>query len=201
MYSHCNICNIPIYFCNIYIKQLQHTSETLETLSNIRLQHAVSTNISLLLGRMKARRCVEFTDVNLACGVELATPVEKAVAGPMEKAAIGLHTVRVERELCVGEFHPGHRELCAGELRPSHGELGRRSVRCAWADSARVAVRCTRTSSTPIAMSWAASALGETSAGGRGEHGMSMAFAPVVHRELHRWSVHYVRCFFYQKLR
>jgi hypothetical protein len=27
MYSHCNICNIPIYFYNIYTKHLQHISE------------------------------------------------------------------------------------------------------------------------------------------------------------------------------
>jgi hypothetical protein len=30
MYSHYNMCNIPIYFCNINIQHLQHTSETLE---------------------------------------------------------------------------------------------------------------------------------------------------------------------------
>jgi hypothetical protein len=28
VYSHCNVCNISIYFCNIYTKHLQHTSET-----------------------------------------------------------------------------------------------------------------------------------------------------------------------------
>ena len=32
VYSHCNICNIPIYFCNIDIKHLQHTFNTPETL-------------------------------------------------------------------------------------------------------------------------------------------------------------------------
>ena len=32
VYSHCNICNILIYFCNIRMKHLQHISETLETL-------------------------------------------------------------------------------------------------------------------------------------------------------------------------
>jgi hypothetical protein len=26
-----NICNIPIYFCNIHIKHLQHNSKTFET--------------------------------------------------------------------------------------------------------------------------------------------------------------------------
>ena len=31
VYSHCNICNIPIYFCNVHIKHLQHISETLGT--------------------------------------------------------------------------------------------------------------------------------------------------------------------------
>jgi hypothetical protein len=32
VYSHCNICNILIYFCNIDEKHLQHTSKTSETL-------------------------------------------------------------------------------------------------------------------------------------------------------------------------
>jgi hypothetical protein len=31
MYSHCSIRNIPFYFCNIHIKHLQHTFETLKT--------------------------------------------------------------------------------------------------------------------------------------------------------------------------
>jgi hypothetical protein len=41
----------------------------------------------------------------------------------------------------------------------------------------------------------------KTKLGLSGEHKMSRASAPVGHRELHRWSVHYARCFFYQKLR
>jgi hypothetical protein len=32
MYSHCNIYNIPIYFCNIHMKHLQHTPRTSKTL-------------------------------------------------------------------------------------------------------------------------------------------------------------------------
>jgi hypothetical protein len=43
VYSHCNICNIQIYFCNIHKKHLQHafkTPETFETYAcNMRLQH------------------------------------------------------------------------------------------------------------------------------------------------------------------
>jgi len=41
MYIRYHICNIPIYFCNIYMKHLQHFSETSETLENIRLEHAL----------------------------------------------------------------------------------------------------------------------------------------------------------------
>ena len=41
VYKYYNICNIPIYFCNIYMKHLQHFSETSETLENIRLEHAL----------------------------------------------------------------------------------------------------------------------------------------------------------------
>jgi hypothetical protein len=32
VYSHFNMCNILIYFCNINIKHLQYTSETSKTL-------------------------------------------------------------------------------------------------------------------------------------------------------------------------
>ena len=29
VYSHCNMCSIPIYFCNIKIKYLQHLDENI----------------------------------------------------------------------------------------------------------------------------------------------------------------------------
>lgn len=45
-YNYCSICDIPIYFCNIRMKDLQHpdeTSETLETYScNMCFQRAMS---------------------------------------------------------------------------------------------------------------------------------------------------------------
>jgi hypothetical protein len=48
-----------IYFCNIQIKHLQHTSETAKTLEayacNMHFQH----NITLLLGQIEARRFTE----------------------------------------------------------------------------------------------------------------------------------------------
>jgi hypothetical protein len=50
VYSHCNICNIPIYFCNIHIKQLQHTSETSETFKtyacNLRFQQKAGRRVA-----------------------------------------------------------------------------------------------------------------------------------------------------------
>jgi hypothetical protein len=53
-----------IYFCNIHMKHLQRTSETSEAIEiysrNLCFQH----NISLLLDRMEARRCVVFTGVS-----------------------------------------------------------------------------------------------------------------------------------------
>jgi hypothetical protein len=54
LYSHYNMCNIPIYFCNVDIQHLQHISKISETLKtyycNMRFQHS----ICLLLGRMEA---------------------------------------------------------------------------------------------------------------------------------------------------
>jgi hypothetical protein len=64
-------------------------------------------NISLLLGRMEASRSVEFIGVEHAGGAEITALVEKAMTGPLEKAATGLHIARpavtVERcKLCAG---------------------------------------------------------------------------------------------------
>jgi hypothetical protein len=50
---------------------------------------------------MEARLHVEFIGVELISGVEITASVEKAAADPVEKAVVGLHTMRVERELCA----------------------------------------------------------------------------------------------------
>jgi hypothetical protein len=39
--------------------------------------------------RMEARRCVEFTGVELTSGAELAAPMEKATTSLVEKVAVG----------------------------------------------------------------------------------------------------------------
>jgi hypothetical protein len=71
----------------------------------------------LLLRRMEARRRAEFIGAELASGLEITAPVEKAVAR--------LHTVctscargKLCCELGVGALHLGHRELCVGETTP-----------------------------------------------------------------------------------
>jgi hypothetical protein len=38
---------------------------------------------------MEARRCVEFTGVQLVGGMEITASVEKVTAGPVEKAVTG----------------------------------------------------------------------------------------------------------------
>jgi hypothetical protein len=52
--------NILIYFCNIDIKHLQHTSEIFETIETYACYMQFQHNISLLLGRIDPRRLVEF---------------------------------------------------------------------------------------------------------------------------------------------
>jgi hypothetical protein len=62
VYNHCNIYNILIYFCNIHLKQLQHTSKTSETLKTYAYNMHFSASQHLLDAcEMEARRRVEFT--------------------------------------------------------------------------------------------------------------------------------------------
>jgi hypothetical protein len=69
VYSHCNTCNIKIYFWNIYIKHLQHTSETPETyVCNMLFQHKHLH----AAWQMEARRCVEVTTVLVEARSSLA---------------------------------------------------------------------------------------------------------------------------------
>jgi hypothetical protein len=65
VYSHCNIRNILIYFCNTGTKHLQHTSKTLKTyVCNMRFQCNISLlacclgmEVSLLLGNRSSSVC------------------------------------------------------------------------------------------------------------------------------------------------
>ena len=55
------MCNITIYFCNIHMKNLQHTSETSKIIETYSCNMRFQLNISLLLDKMEARQCVVFT--------------------------------------------------------------------------------------------------------------------------------------------
>jgi hypothetical protein len=63
MYNHCK-CSISIYFCNIHMKHLQHTSETCKTLENRRFQHALSANP----GKRVGERSTAQRDLTLSYG-------------------------------------------------------------------------------------------------------------------------------------
>jgi hypothetical protein len=56
MYRQYNMCNMLIYFCNIYIQQLQHTSKTSDTLETYYCNMRFQCSICLVLGRMESRR-------------------------------------------------------------------------------------------------------------------------------------------------
>jgi hypothetical protein len=95
VYNHYNMCNITIYFCNIYMKYLQHISETYS------LQHALSRNIFLLLGRMEARRCVVFTEGSSPAALVGDRPVAMAACHGREAAMHDLERAAARRA-CQG---------------------------------------------------------------------------------------------------
>jgi hypothetical protein len=57
VYSHCNMCNIPIYFCNIDVKHLQHTSETSETLETYACNLRFPAQYHIAAWTKEAHRC------------------------------------------------------------------------------------------------------------------------------------------------
>jgi hypothetical protein len=82
-------------------KHMQHASETSKPLETYACNMWFQRNISILFGRMDARRRVQFTGVQLASSAEIVAPMEKATIGSVEKAATDFHAMRVERELCA----------------------------------------------------------------------------------------------------
>ena len=93
VYSHCNMCNIPIYFCNILMKHMQHLDKTSETLEiyayNMRFQY----NITLLLGRMELN-VVELDDGASSSSVRQRSGehhLREAMSTPGEQEGRGEH--------------------------------------------------------------------------------------------------------------
>ena len=87
VYSHCNICNILIYFCNIHMNTCNIPLKHLKHLKHMLATCAFSAISPCCFG-MEASRRVEFTSVELADGAELAAPMEKVAAGAVEKATV-----------------------------------------------------------------------------------------------------------------
>jgi len=54
MYSHCNICNIPIYFYNIQMKHLQDVSETYERIETYVCNIGRGRGLSILAVKVRA---------------------------------------------------------------------------------------------------------------------------------------------------
>jgi hypothetical protein len=50
------MCNIPIYFCNIQMKHMQHPNETFETLQTYTCNIRFQRNVTLQLEGMEAHR-------------------------------------------------------------------------------------------------------------------------------------------------
>jgi hypothetical protein len=50
VYSHCNMCNVSIYFYNIKMKHLQHLDKTSETLKTYACNMGFQRNVIVLLG-------------------------------------------------------------------------------------------------------------------------------------------------------
>jgi hypothetical protein len=91
VYKHCNMCNITIYFCNIHMKHLQHTSEIFETIKiyscNMRFQRNMSFATRQNGGSSPRRRVVFNRDSALAILVHGGPTVVAARRGREASAA------------------------------------------------------------------------------------------------------------------
>jgi hypothetical protein len=97
------MCNISIYFCNIDIKHLQHTSKTIEILEIYACNMQFQRNISLLLERMDPRRRVKLYPGRRGL------PTGKFRSDHDELGKQG-------HEMCVGGLLPRYHVLHTGEL-------------------------------------------------------------------------------------
>jgi hypothetical protein len=124
MYNNCNIYNIPIYFCYIRMKRMQHTSKISETLATCAFSATYPYYLGewmLVGGRLAAasqqwrlhdwERAVTRHGVlqQRLGGAELAAPLEKVVAGPVKKAIAGHSSGEGRLEARWRESHDGEK--------------------------------------------------------------------------------------------
>jgi hypothetical protein len=62
------MCNIPIYFCNIQMKHMQHLDETSKTLETYVCNMRFQRNVTLVVGRMKKLVVVELVGTKVRGG-------------------------------------------------------------------------------------------------------------------------------------
>jgi hypothetical protein len=137
VYNQCNKCNILIYFGNIHLKQLQHTSETSKTLKTYACNMRFNTLQHLLAAcEMEAHRHVEFTGGShvIATINQMDFAYYKASGDPF--VAVGIvGSTRSSRSPCSRRCSPHHHrisrcvvDLAEGATRQSEAEA--RSARC-----------------------------------------------------------------------
>ena len=122
VYNHCNMCNITIYFYNIHMEHLQHTSQISEIIETYSCNICFECNISLLLGRMEARRCVVFTGGSGLAVLVGGGPAAVAACRGMEASAArlgeGSSTPRLVGPVAERHAWQGQRPSGAPRRRP-----------------------------------------------------------------------------------
>ena len=89
----CNICNIPIYFCNIHMKHLQHAYETPETLETYACKMHFSTQH--LLAAWAHRGTSTRSSMPARSSMPRRSPVRSSSArGPRRRKARWQHAAR-----------------------------------------------------------------------------------------------------------
>jgi len=87
VYNHCNTCNIPIYFYNIYLKHLQYTFETSKTLETYACNMRFQQNLAA-----RREHCTARSGYAVAVGKEddsgwaAAWPLVSGCAAPGDRA-------------------------------------------------------------------------------------------------------------------
>jgi len=114
--QHACLCNIRIYFCNIWIKNLQHTSETDETFgTNTWKHHCNMCNIPIY-----------FYNIDIKYLQHTSETIETSACNMQFQRNISLLLGRMDPCRHV-EFYPGRCGLHTCKFCFDHGELDRRA--------------------------------------------------------------------------
>jgi hypothetical protein len=112
MYSHCNMCNISIYFCNIDIKHLQRTSKMSETFETYACNKRFQRSVIAVLDAS--------AEVGGSCCTEVGRDAEVSGNAWIELAA-ATHGAHGGAEARRGHLGGGWTTAAAGGVTPSKG--------------------------------------------------------------------------------